>query len=150
MTDAEKQKYRKIVIDKIETNRAVKQTLEPDWNFNLSFYMGEQWVRYTQSLGTLNTFNTQYKKYTFNVIKPLVSVLTAKLTKAIPVLQVQPNTPASNDLNAARVGQYVAMSEIWEGNDMGVRNLSIMPILCSCGNDWHDKDNKASYAESNK
>ena len=112
----------------------MKQMLMPEWNMNMSFYMGNQWIKSNLINGNIIRLNnTKGQQYTYNVIRPAVNSIMAKITAPNPVIHGEPKSGNSSDINAARIAEYVCESEIWDNFNMPVQMQRIIPIMATCG-----------------
>lgn len=86
-----------------------KQSYEKLWFQCLSFYTGNQWSRWNPQFARLEEPPAPpwRKKYTANLILPMVMRIVAKLTADRPEAVVVPNTPDRDDVQGARVSTKV-------------------------------------------
>jgi len=118
----------------VQNSRLSKKIFEPEWNLNMSYLLGDQWVRASKtSAQIVRSDNSSARRYVVNYIAPAVETITAKVSAPNPILKAIPRSGSTDDKYAARVAEYVAMSEIWEGFNMQTQLLRIIPIMATCG-----------------
>jgi hypothetical protein len=122
------------VADMLEVCKEYKRKREPELNLNLCYYRGDQWSQYDLSTGLITRNQTvKPKRYTMNVIQPLVDTVIGQITSAIPRLMVQPNTYDTADLYSADIANTILDSEVWRGLNMRQNLLRILPLMATFG-----------------
>lgn len=83
-----------------------------EWALNAEFYKGNQWVRWNnitgsvESLGVDDTDKPRHKiRLTADLIKGGVSQLVAQMTKTRPTIRAVPNSGADRDIKAAEMAE---------------------------------------------
>jgi len=101
--------------NKFEKTRDARQKEERQWNINLAFYNGNQWIRPysngTPNSGLLGTpqSGSNRTRNTFNRIKPVVRTEMSKFIAQKPGASVIPATDEDDDILAAQAG-----AQAWE------------------------------------
>ena len=115
---------------------AEKQSFEKLWFQCLSFYAGNQWVRWNATWARLEEPPAPpwRKRYTANLILPMVMRVVAKLTSDRPQVVTVPNTPDRDDLQAARVSSKI-LDHLMSVTDFDtqVRKMVEWATICGTG-----------------
>lgn len=125
----------KFVHELLDTNISEKRAYEPDWNLNISFYMGDQWKRAKKLSGKLVDIEngTNEKRWTQNYIKPTLDIITARATSPTPIITPIPQTGYSDDIAAARIAKLVAEAELWQRQDIPIEMQKMIPVMGTMG-----------------
>lgn len=101
---------------KFQKCKDLRATEEKQWNINLAFYNGNQWVQfYTDTNGITGRLGLPVsarnkERQTINRIKPVVRTEMAKFTSQKPSASVVPATDDDDDIQAAEAAEQVWIS----------------------------------------
>ena len=124
----------KDIEEMLDVCKEYKRKREPELNLNLCYYLGDQWAQYDLSTGLITRNQTvKPKRYTMNVIQPLVDTIIGQVTSAVPRLMVQPNSSDTSDLYATEISNSILESEVWRGLGMRQNLLRLLPMMFAMG-----------------
>jgi len=120
MLPSEEKDLVKLVQGKLDSYKKRAFALEKQWWLNLAFFLGYQWVKYSEVERKLVDRRPKEKtrvRLTANHILSLILSLLAKMTANEPAMQVLPNTSSEEDRQAARLGSQ-AIKWLWKKIEM--------------------------------
>jgi len=120
MLPSEERELVKLVQEKLDNYKKRAFVLEKQWWLNLAFFLGYQWVKYSEVERRLVDRRPREKarvRLTANHILSLTLSLLAKMTANEPAMQVLPNTSSEEDKQAARLGSQ-AIKWLWKKIEM--------------------------------
>lgn len=113
------------VLQCINSNTDSKETIEPNLNLNIEYYMGNQWTAYNRANREVVPMpywgHFGHRKFVLNYIKPVVDGFVAQMTQNKPRANPLPKDSTSSSINAAHIAKYV-LDDIQTKNEM--------PIMC--------------------
>ncbi len=120
MLPSEERELVRLVQEKLDNYKKRAFVLEKQWWLNLAFFLGYQWVKYSEIERRLVDRRPREKarvRLTANHILSLTLSLLAKMTANEPAMQVIPNTSSEEDKQAARLGSQ-AIKWLWKKIEM--------------------------------
>ena len=100
-----------MVDEEFDRRRKERRPFELQWQLNIAFIEGNQFVDINTSVWALDEIPKLYwyqEREAFNQIAPIVESRLARLSRMRPVLRARPGTNEQKDLFAAKVGTALA------------------------------------------
>lgn len=135
--DAELAKW---VCSEYQTMRAARSRITNQWNLNLAFYYGNQYLEFTKNIAALDGKLAVPKapphriRLTINRVRPMVRTELARVTQQKPNASVVPATAEDEDLSAA-----YAAEQVWESISRtrkapaSFRQAAFWMLICGTG-----------------
>jgi len=103
----------KLVNDEFERRKEERRPFELQWQLNIEFYVGNQFVKINTISNAVEEQPLAYwwqEREAFNQIAPLIDTRLAKLSRMRPILKVRPATNQMEDVSAAKVSTKLLRS----------------------------------------
>lgn len=130
----EKEHLAKIVKQRWEESSDALNKIRKDYQLNLAFYLGEQWIVWNSSKGSIEPLpprisETERVRVTVNKIEPRIDTLLGVLTERDLVFEGDATDADDQSLRGAQVAEGVLESARMTNGWEGIRREAIMGLL---------------------